>query len=418
MSTLASTLRIGRVPRGRFHNAERIRWDGDRISGLSGRTTEADTADLPTIREQILGLGNTIDQPVVAVDCTADPSLNGYYAVGRVRADFDPGSSALGHFGYDLELERLPDRDTPRIELMSVGGLRSNSHSIAAGSVVPWVGIPAVTPDFWNGEATALPLAFATTRVCANAPDGVGLATYSTTGIARRLARFSLPPINYFDGAAELTLGGDPVVGRRIPNSDAATNNWQVSNGIVAVSPGSTAGRINILSVNAAGNALTSRDFDLIYYDSGTPLTIDAFTTLTVIRNTPEVVVVRVGCRSGSRLELVVLDITMRRGARIAEFTMRTETSTAKTVQCNVASAATDPGGAVTFQSAGTERWVMFTPQANTADTTQGGITITSSRADFGIGHYTNGASSPEARSNLLEQYFGVVESWQVIVGR
>ncbi len=417
MTTLASTIRIGRVPRGRFHNAERIRWDGDRISGLSGRTTEADTADLPIVREQILGLANTVDQPVVPLDCTAEPSLDGYYAVGRVRADFDPGASALGHFGYDIELTRLPDRDIPRLEFMSVGGLRSNSHSIAAGAVVPWLGIPAATPDYWNGEATALPFTFDTTRACATAPDGVGLATYATTGIARRLARFSLPPTNYHDGAAELSLDGNPVVGRRIHNSDAATNNWQVSNGIVTVTPGATAGTVNIANLNAAGTTTTDRDFDLIYYDSGTPLTIDAFTTLTVIRNTPEVVVARVGCRSGTRLELAVLDITMRRGARLAECTFRTETSTAKKIQCTTASAGT-AGTSLIYASSGAERWMMLTPQSWTDDTTQGGMTITSSRADFGIGHHTHGDSTPEGRNDLRDQYFGVVEPWQVIVGR
>lgn len=417
MPTIAESIRFGRVPRGRLGNAQSLTWDGETFT-TSGRIEPADPSLVPRIREELLGLNNTVDTPVLPLDCLEDPTLDGYYTDVRCTVELDPGSNVLGHFSYSLTARRVPGRDKPRMELLTLGGLRANDHSIAAGAVQPWCAVPAAAVDAWDGEATAPPHAFDLTRACATATDGVGIYLYSTTGIDARLARFSVPPSAFYDGAAQLVIGDDPIVGRQLWTTDASTATWAVGNGIVTVTPSATtAGRVNVENLNTAGSATIDRDFDLIYYDSGTPLTIDAWTTLTVIRNTADLVIVRAGCRSGTRRELAALDITMRRGARIAELTFRTENSTAKKIVCTTPDAGASSTSRVN-ESAGPHRWVLFCPQTFTADTANGGLTATSSRVNVGVGHYDPSASGGDAIASVEDQYFGVSEPNLMIVGR
>jgi len=415
---LAAGIRLGRMPYGILGNLETLEFDGEGLS-MSGRVAPVGDGDrvatLAVRREQLLGLASpwdTTTQPIIVRD---DPSITGHYADLSVRTDIDHMGS--GHFRWQLSGRRLLGRDVPGHELHQVGGLRSNSHAVLVGSVSPWAAIPAAATEFFSGESSASST-FDLTRV--SDTGSVGFYIYAT-GFNRRIAYFVCPPENHWDGAALITLGASlhPVTGRQVWDSDAATNSWRIGNGLVRVSQSATAGELLVESIGVANSTWTPENYSLRYDAAGSLIT--AFTTFTVLVNTPEVCSVRVGMRAGANRHRQLLDITVRRGDRLAEFTWRTDENLLGRVSHDPAEAATDlTVGAATVgirETAGAlPKWVIYTPAAATTDTVNGTIERTTQWPSFpfAIG-MTNATDSTD---DLRKYYLGVNECWQSLVGR
>lgn len=418
MTDLAAGIKLGRMPYGVLGRIERLDFDGENLStgGRLEPVDETDDADrvalLAVRREQLLGLASPWDTPTQPVIVTGDDSITGYYADMRVSVDVD--HMHAGHFSWQLTGRRLLGRDTPGHELHQVGGLRSNSHSITAGSVLPWIGVPSAVTEFYSGEASGS--AFDLTR--GSDTGNVGIYQYAT-GFNRRIAYMQCPIGSHWDGAAIITLGTDahPVIGRQVWDSDASTNGWRIGNGLIRVSQSATTGELLVESY--LSGAWVAENYSLKYDSAGK--TIDSMTTFTVLVNTPEVCTVRVGLRSGSHLHRHLLDITVRRGDRLAEFTWRTDEALLGRVSHDAAEAAVDlTAGAATVgirESAGSlPKWVIYTTSTPTTDNVNGTIERTTAGATyaFAIGH----TNSTDSTDDLRKSYLAVNECWQSLVGR
>lgn len=418
-SSLGPSIKLGRLPYGFFHNVERIRWDGDDVE-FSGYTAEAtDRENLAVMREQLLGTSSSLDTPVVPLICRDDPWRTTYLSNVTVGVEDPAGADRLRRLPYTVRGRRVPGRDAPLFELLQLGGYRSNSISIVEANTQPWHGVPAAVVDYWDGESADYD--FTVTRTCETAADGVGIGVYSTTGNARRLATYSLPVANFYDGAATLTIGGNVVTGRQVWDTDANTNEWSLTNGICTVSAGafgSEGHQFQIVGLDTAGTATTTKNFRWYFDDVGSQVP-DSFTTLTVIQNRPEVVAIRLGMRVGADRYRIVMDVTLRRGSRLAEFTWRIDEDFVVTVDRGAtADSATSITGGIKDAS-GTNRWIMVSPNTVSKSTGQGSMALSSAgtRLSAGIGIIDNSASADNDTSNQ-ERYFGALECRQQVVGR
>lgn len=416
--TLGPTIKLGPLPYGILHNVERIRWDGDSVE-FSGHTAEfADATELAVRREQLLGLSHSLDMPVLPIIFGDDPYRTSYFTDVEVGVEDPAGVDRLRRLPYTVRARRVPGRDAPLFELLSLGGLRSNSISFAAASADPWIGVPAAVTDFWNGEDADYALDY--TRTLGAGVDGVGISLYTTTGNARRLATYTLPIDSYYDGACKLTLGGEVVTGRQVWDTDADANDWSITNGIVTVSPAPTSAdkqQFRVVGLTGTGGGTsTTKDFRFYFEDTGSQVP-DSFTTLTVIDNRPEVARIRLGMRVGTTRYRIVMDITVRRGARLAEFTWRMDESFVVTVDRGAtADAATAMTGGL--KDGSSPRWLMISPNTVTAGTVQGELALTSAgtRLSVGLG-IVDGTSGDDDNANR-DQYFGALEARQLVVGR
>lgn len=419
MSNPAERIKLGRLPYGVLGTVDGFEFDGETLS-LAGRVKEvaADTDEeraalVAVRREQLLGVGSPWDTQWLPI-VTDDPSLTGIYADPSVSVDADyPG---VGHFRWRLRCRRVLGRDAPGIEVEQIGGLRSNSHSITAADVTPWVAVPSAVTDFYAGAASGS--TFSKTR--STDTGSVGIYRYATTGINRRTLYARLPVADWFDGAGLIEVGSDrhPVTGRQLWDTDAASNQWRVGNGLIRVSQGTTAG--TLLVEHYYGGTWASNTYSLAY-DSAAK-TIDSMTTFTVLVNTPEVVSVRVGLRSGSYLHRHLLDITVRRGSLMADFIWRTDEALLGRITRSSpagASKLTTGGGAdygLGNSTTSAPRWVMMMTAAQDEDTTNEWIERTTDGTAwaFGIG----ASNSDTTASGLKEEWFGLNEAYQTVVAR
>lgn len=421
----AALIRLARLPYGVLGTVSTLAFDGDTIE-MAGRIepVEADHDDdaralLAVRRDQLLGLGeawawDAPHHPIVALD---DPSLTGMYGDWRVKVDAD--HLGVGHFAWSLTARRVLGRDAPGFELEQVGGHRINDHSITAGSVTPWFGVPAAVTDFYAGESGGSTFALSRT----SDTGAVGIYRYSTTGVNRRLAAFHLPTVDHYDGAALIELGEDrhPVTGRQVWDTSAASNLWRVGNGLVRVSQSTTTpGALYVERYH--GGAWSGHTYTLSHSHATTPATIDAMSTFSVLVNTPEVVTVRVGLTSGSLLHRHLLDITVRRGSLAAEMVWRTDLALLGRVTHSPtagSSKLTTGGGAdygLAHSSGTAPRWAMMQPSSQAEDTTAEWI---ARAADAATWAFMIGATdSSTTTTGMRDEYFGVNECYQQVVGR
>lgn len=418
-SDLAQGIKLGRMPYGVLGEVSQLSFDGEtvRMGGRIEPVTEDTDADrialLAVRREQLLGLASPWDSPTQPLIVAGDPSITGYYADLAVSTDID--HMGAGHFTWSLAGRRLLGRDAPGHEILQVGGLRSNSHSIVAADALPWVAVPAACTEFYSGVSST----FTGTRVTDT--GDVGFRTHAT-GFNRRISYMVLEPARYWDGAAVIELGADhhPVTGRQVWDSDASSNGWRIGNGLVRVSQSATAGELLVESVNGAGTTWASENYSLKYDSAGK--TIDTMTTFTVLCNTPEVCTVRVGLRSGTHRHRHLLDITVRRGDTLAEFMWRTDEALLGRVSHDPTEAASDvtDGGAtvvgITENTGATEPWIILQAAAATESNANGWISRTTQGTSYAFAIGTSDATY--SASDVRKYYFGVNECWQSLVGR
>src|SRR5690606_5532424 len=106
-----------------------------------GALTGDSLGELVILRAQVAGLVGNRDEPVVAVSWAGDASVDGYYRVVSGGVAMPPRGLAARKLDDSLRLRKLSVY--PRIESVLVGdAVRTNAHSIAKGTSVPWWAVP------------------------------------------------------------------------------------------------------------------------------------------------------------------------------------------------------------------------------------------------------------------------------------
>lgn len=310
-------LRIGRIGRDVPQDGL-ARWDsrGGRVSAefvVPVGPMERAVA----VRQQVLGLLDS-DENVVPIMWEADPSINGVYRV--LDADIVPDRAAylVGSLRASLTLERVQGFAAPLLESRLSGYPRAGLESVFSR---PWHGVPAAVKGY---ETNVLTPAQHVRRA-----EGGDVAVLFMGDFEYYDAspQYFLSSEDWYTGAATLTVNGAEIVGTEPVN---APDGWVLSNGIIRLigQPGGwfRTERWNGSTWGDPGDWSFCRRVDYANIPA-----LEPPHALTVLRNGPESVVIRLTTDAASNVSgyrfQVTVDIDLRRGALMADVILRTRGS-------------------------------------------------------------------------------------------
>lgn len=233
-----SILTVGRVFDGVDVDVLAMNVSGDNVSVagdiiLGAVSAAARPGTGAAIRDRIAALMDDQTERVVPVTWSEDSSIDGYYMV--TGASFTPSNlfAVEGTGSWQIDMTRFGGGSMPQVELYTVEGVRANSHSITATTLLGSTDyyrqhVPAASVDFWCGvQSTSV-----ATRVSASG----GLTSWTTYPPATSfVSSYTVAPGDYYDGACEIrtTYGSATsqlVTGRFAPRS---FDGMILSNGLV-----------------------------------------------------------------------------------------------------------------------------------------------------------------------------------------
>lgn len=368
---------------------------GFRTMPLSGQESipRHTAANVVKQKEDLLDLQGSF----LPVTFSRHPYLDGYYGVTDASGDIYDDAGGICLFKWNVNLVRYGNLSEIDIESRLSGAqTRANnfaatgerSHAPALGHNVYWVGLS--TPS-------------AVDRPCS---DGGSIRLYRTIGTTVN-PRWGITPGSYGGGRCRLLDAADRErSGTKFILNPAQP--WHVHNGVVSVKPGSGGATFDIGVWDG-----TSWEYISWLVQSESPYaTIATFDYITVLRNEYEITVVRF-TKSTSPYGRFSLDLTIRRGSRIAELYLQNEYSTQMRVVRSSASAGTQTSGYVTANAsdAAGNRYVVGSAKTFSANTVTGGVEKTATvTLDVMVGSVLNGAGAiaGDTAANLYAQYLGM----------
>ena len=416
-----TTFTIGGVDLG---GAMPAKWssDGERAR-ITGRLARSTLGTFNVGVYQAKGLLANLDEQAVAVIPSADPSLAGFYRVLGGGIDVTPDSYQSFSAPVDLELERLPGVNSPVIESRLLGRVRTNSHAIAVGITVPWWAAPTDAGSDYVGGAT---------RQTRTGEGGSVVVNYTTDGtlLLDRTISWQATPGDYYDMAARVELGAADWV--RLPGRQlgvavpASTSGWRLNNGLVRVVYGGGDGLLSVQHYSVAAAAwLTPKIYALTTgIGAVTPVPMGPFSTVTIRKNAPEEVVIRLGLEQSTATPVPVnVDLRLRRGSLTVEGTVSRRTGVQSAaekasisspfgIQRNTAEAATSHTSGLRSTSAdagtGGGKYILTSPTATNVDLVQGAIQQGTGvdLMQWMISYEPPSASGADTFTNLVYSYF------------
>ena len=388
---------------------------GDGTVQLNGWLRASSISYAEHLRDQILGMVDSTDEPWVPVTVGHDDTRNGWYRVldGDVESVIGP-TEREGTRRWSATLQRSAWWDQPRYELHRYGGVVTNAHSIATSTYSSFIAMPgsatALDPGTDTGTLVRVSRISDTGSVAFVTGSGVGAALYDT------IVSADVPIADAYDGAAtiEVNLGSStyrPVVGRRVRKEYASA--WQLQNGLLRVTWDST----------DKGLSLSNYDNGALAWEPiGTTfqLTSDASYTKvaenpvawSVLRNDPTMVTIRLVFDYNSSTQRILWDVSLRRGDRNCINVVKSRASK----RWGVTNSDAELGSAITGgirrngDDANSNRWIVCSPKAFTADLTDGELCLDSTTQvfPFGIGVEFGGSASTgqSTAQNVAYQYY------------
>jgi hypothetical protein len=347
---------------------------GDLRIGHSGFPFEGDSGMV--MAAQVNGYP-TPDEPVIpftygtALAFREQDRLDGYYFVESTKVDWV--KLASGVFSWEAQLVRTPGFQAPLFEVLTSGAQRAS----AAVTADTWVAYPeeATMVQFAGGGSGSL--------VTLEAEEGLVHLTTHGSAFAEDTVLMMLEPDIFYQNACRIEhwLDGFQVVtDRQIPNDP--TEAWRIGNGLVRMTLDSV-GRPQVQHWDNVAAAWENKSYKVVY-DGVTATNIGAPSTITILRNSPVSVSVRVGWSLEDSPRTVVYgDFTLHRGSPIVDcrlFTIGGDTkSLGVFLQTGEASTSYTGGiGATGDDAAGNRYQILCNTTANTKSTGSGGVYLTS----------------------------------------
>lgn len=367
---------------------------GVRSVGISGEeSSPPDTlAVVKQRREDLVGLmGRTIP-----VRFTSKSEYNGWYTVTDVGADTTNWTDEVVKFAWTLKLDRIGPENAIDMESRLTGVGRQNTFNLAGER---WHTPAASAFGYYTG--TAQPSG-SVNRTLAN---GEGVVTVFRGLPASVSPRWGTTLVDVLRGRSRVLVDS---VERTPEDLIMAPGTWELNNGLIQVIPGASA----TLQVSAwDGSAWDRIDWNASVTASASGA-ITAWSAASVLRNDLELVTIRLMAPTSNTSGRVVLDLTLRRGARFVETYLQTDIAGTKSWYRSAAEAGTAPASAsyvtATGNDGGGNRYLVAAATSFTAQTVQGGITKSATRTlDAGIGSVVGGGSAAagDAASVLRDQY-------------
>lgn len=408
------------------------RWDRDgNTVTLSGWASNASVANATTLTEQLLGLADNPDEPVIACTWTYESWFDGYYRVRSVAVPGDPERAPLGDFRYTIVLERVADGASPTIDVSLLGALRTNGNSVTTGRANSWAP-SAMQGGYARGGVFTIGTASVAYNQSGSAQSRttetgavISVQTTGASAVSNAYGNFDVGVSDYYDGHCTIRSG---TVLRRVVGSRMKTLpvNWEVSNGLIRVTPGAT----STLTLEVFdGSAWEDSKSFMFTHGSATSNQFAASTgwgDVSVVRNSPECVSIRLrpGFTGGHSNAAYHLDVTLQRGRYFADITVvgdtdPTSAGTAYGFGCVTAEAATAITGGIraTSNDAAGNRYVLATASpsgATTNNLTQGHVSnaALTNVATFMVGYELagSGSAAPNTAQNIVDEWYYPIE--------
>lgn len=338
-------------------------------------------ADAKALRDQLLGYDLNTDEPVIPIVDNADTSRSGFYRVQRVRqsAESTEGEGSRTKLSYRLtaELLRVPGWQAPIFEARVLGALRANDHS--ATTVRGWVGLNPkadllhgyVAPPFFTGIGEIASVGSTATNLLLYDNDASPDTTPDGT------VRFSVAPEDYYQNAAKLEVSYDSgttwrtVTGRQTIN---LPTQFRLSNDLIRFQHSSA----NIFTFSGYLSGWETKTFQFTY-GGASATSLGAPAAITVLRNTPDVCIIRVWLAGViTNGQTAYLDLKVTRSAWWLEGTLATTNASTATLGVfrGTAEASTSVtyGITATAADANGNKFQIRSPKTVTKDNTNGGI--------------------------------------------
>lgn len=294
------------------------RWDisGSRVR-FSADIRATNLTDAKFARVQALGLVDNPDEPFVPFTWSEDIVFwDGFYRVLRADVSTVPASYSANWFPAEFELERLPDNsNAPLVESRLLGTCRTNSHGITNGVAVSWWATPG---DAYQDRVAG------TTTQNRTGSEGTVRVQYTNNCTATNLTdnspSFFCAPADWYDCSARIQISGDggstfrAITGRQVLNLPTY---WRLDNSLVRVTAQGGDGIIAVQHYATNGWA-TAKNYKLTIGGAGgsTVSAVGAFRALTILKNAPEEVRIRLTVEHSSSVEAAInVDLGLRRGA-------------------------------------------------------------------------------------------------------
>lgn len=345
-------------------------------------------AELEQRREDIMGLQDAL----IPVRFTDKDNLDGYYRVVDTGASQTNWQGEVAWVDWNLSLELIGPANAVDLESRITAAGRVNDHGLSASAAwhAPAVGAYGYDTGANTPSGTVSRVGSdGTVTVFLGVPTGVN-------------PRWGAALAAYGGGRARFTLDGFERTGTNLTVAGSA---WSLDNSLVRITPAASA----TLSVDTwDSGAWTTKAWNVSVAGSGAAL--GSPSAVTVLRNDYEAATVRlVWDRAPGRASL---DLTLRRGSRLAEGYLQTGAANTLAVYLATTEAATSPASSAYVTATGNDaagnRFIVASARSFTALTVQGGLQKTSTRTlDFGVGVVFNGgsASTGDAATDLRSQY-------------
>lgn len=358
-------------------------------------------ANADAMRQNLIGLANNSDEPVIPVHWDEDPAIDGYYAVESVQVS--PGLFYLdtGEASAVVRLRRVAGGyGSPTIETFVTSRVATNAHGVSAPDR-PLIAAFRVEDD-WEVDLSGLPPFGLESYV--NSGETTTLY-FANTLPATGFLRSGVPPLNFYQGTNACRFGfassGLALVGRQVPRT--AAGDWSITNGIVTLEcTGDNDQRMTLRTHRTGTDPATQLAYGELVSGTFTEKVGNGLRggVPIVLRNSPEVVAVRVTNGPGAP----AFTYTLWRGASVVMITAQSRLNFTERFAIGVRQASYTGATAVTggirvpIPGLTNGQTVLLNRQAVNVSTTGGAIanTTLASTSVFSVGHYVSAATSGE----------------------
>lgn len=384
------------IGREQFYEGLETSVDGTTVSIVSQESSPPLTRAILDVRKENLTamLGQHV--PIVF---ERNSSMNGYYLIDSAEVSYMDYDDVVVVADWSISAERLGTHSEVEVGTGVFPLDRNNAHSVA-GTTWHAASVGATAYDAGASEPSL---------VVRTGDDG-DVPVY--LDVASKSVRWTVSPENFYRGAPTVRTGGLVLAGTQ---HRVDVDGWELSNGLVRVSPNGAA-----LDVDAY-EAGQWRSQTFTPRASGNNLT-GSWEAAAVIVNTPEQATVRLTRQANTGVGRITLDVTLRRGSRLAQCYMQTNRSLAFGVETGAQSTVLTSGYVLRDTTdANGNRWMLGSPNGVTETAGSGRITLADTRAlAFYAGHVLDHdtAGAGETPLSLVEQYMGTPSVKERIVKR
>lgn len=385
----------------------------DGTVALNGWIRPTSVADGEILRDQLLGLVGSPDEPMVPITVGHDDTRNGWYRVLDADVESVIGATEKrGERRWSATVQRSRWWDQPRLEVRRDGGVVTNVHSITTATHSGFIGIPTAGVAIDSGTDTGtLVLA---TRVAETGSMRLITGSGTSAALYNTVVSYDCPLANVYDGAAtvEVNVGSStyrPVIGR--PTRREYVTAWRLNNGLLRVSWDTTNHGLIISGFISDVWEQNPETFLLTDSDAHNAVGLDPI-AWSVLRNDPAMVLIRLLFSYNSGASRMTWDIGLRRGDRNCLNVVKCRTSAKYGLKLSTSQLGTDLVGGIqrNGDDANNNCYVISLPKTTTDNLTTSAVYLTTASQvfPFGLGMEMGGAAATgqNTAQNVIYQYY------------